>query len=353
MAFVQQLDEITANIPTPPGYGRTLVKVCYTGDEISLNVSWKKTREQPVKKSREQSVPKPDVKQSVKSDISQGKSDSSTCTKADKDIGHHAPVKKHKSPSRYRRDQLKWHKRKKQRLEAKKSTPSPVPREHSPAQRDAPAVDADVISSGLKTPEQTYKESSGQTGDSAAPSIASSAKKPPPSQHGGIPVESAESRTTRKSKRIEEKSSCEQLRHSDTDDPPTSILSPVSVVESLPKSPNLLWGRESDCSDFDSGDSDSDLPASDSDDSLASASALLDPPPCPKDIDYAVPWRICECCLRLGRPNTRVMHALFHCLSCKLHWCGYVRCRDDHTSKNCDTPKLIHEHIWPESDSDS
>ena len=118
MAFVQQLDDITANIPTPPGYDRTPIKVFYTGDKINLNVSWKKTREQPVKKSREQPVPKPDVKQSVKSDSSKEKSDSSTCTNADKDIEPQAPVKKHKSPSRYRRDQLKWHKRKKQRLEA-------------------------------------------------------------------------------------------------------------------------------------------------------------------------------------------------------------------------------------------
>ena len=95
MELFQQIDEIIGKISVPSGFAKPVVKLVYSGNFINLSLSWKggqSSKPQPA------AVPSAPPVKKVK-----------TC-RNDKEAKPHV---KHKSPSRYRRDQQRWQARQK------------------------------------------------------------------------------------------------------------------------------------------------------------------------------------------------------------------------------------------------
>ena len=119
MDITDQLDEIIKNIPAPRGYGKPLVKLQYSGDKLDFHVSFTKTRKLKGGVTHDvDSVVQYTAKSVSPQDISGSKLSS---RKIVKEIKH--PVssesKKHKCPSRFRRDKMRWEERKRQRIKTK------------------------------------------------------------------------------------------------------------------------------------------------------------------------------------------------------------------------------------------
>ena len=119
MDITDQLDEIIKNIPAPRGYGKPLVKLQYSGDKLDFHVSFTKTRKLKGGVTHDvDSVVHYTAKSVSPQDISGSKLSS---RKIVKEVKH--PVssesKKHKCPSRFRRDKMRWEERKRQRIKTK------------------------------------------------------------------------------------------------------------------------------------------------------------------------------------------------------------------------------------------
>ena len=114
MEIAKQLDDIISKIPAPAGFGKPVAKVVYSEEMFDLNLSWRKGGHTNKHKTLIKTLPV------VSHDSCQVKSVPNDSVKETSQPPVDRSVKKHKCPSRYRRDKKRWDARRKKRKHANK-----------------------------------------------------------------------------------------------------------------------------------------------------------------------------------------------------------------------------------------